>query len=70
MAMVIVEMEAGVFVRVSEEEAERLGKTSVTKTASAPESKNKAVKPQSKKAAPQAEPVAQAVENAGDEVNE
>jgi hypothetical protein len=70
MAMVIVEMEAGVFVRVSEEEAARLGKTPVTKTTSAPESKNKAVKPQAKKAAPQAEPVAPAVENAGDEVNE
>jgi hypothetical protein len=69
MAMVVIEMEAGVFVRVSEEEAARLEKTAVVKTAAAAEPKNKAVKPESKKTV-NAEPVVPVAEDAGDEVGE
>lgn len=53
MKMVVVEMEAGVFVRISEQEAAKLGKLPVAKTQVEEQSKNKAAKPTAKKAAVQ-----------------
>jgi hypothetical protein len=49
MSMVIIEMDDNVFVRVSEDEAKRLGKSPVALTATLKEPKNKKVKPESKK---------------------